>query len=80
MRAILENKRLGNTNIKFELGVDEIKNDIQNNRLRRFGKVLRESEERISKKILHEKMVGKRPKGRLRSKWMDSIRKDVDMK
>ena len=54
LRAII-NKikvRIRNTNIRLEVGVDEIKNDIQKRRLRWFGHVMRMREERIPKKML----------------------------
>ena len=46
-------------NDAMELGMDEIKNDIQNSRLRWFGHVMQMREERIPKKMLHTKMEGK---------------------
>jgi hypothetical protein len=49
LRAILNLKkeRIRNTNIRLELGVHEIKNDIQMSRLRWFGHVMSMGEERI---------------------------------
>ena len=51
-RAILNRTkdRIRNTNIKLELGVNEMKNPIQKSRLRWFGDVMRMTEERIPKK------------------------------
>ena len=37
-------------------------------------------EERILKKMLHTKMEGKPPRGRPRTRWIDQIRKDVEMR
>ena len=37
-------------------------------------------EERITKKILHTKMEGKRPRERSRSRGIDHIRKDIEMR
>ena len=36
-------------------------------------------EERILKKMLHTKMEGKRPRGRPRIRWIDQIRKGIDI-
>ena len=36
--------------------------------------------ERIPKKMLHTKMEGKEPKGKPRSRWINQIRKDIDMR
>ena len=52
-----------------------MKNDIQKIRLRWFGPVMRMTEERIPKKILHTKLEGKQPRGRPRTRWIDKIRK-----
>ena len=41
--------------------MDEIKNDIQRSRLRRFGHVMQMRAERIPKKMLQTKIEGKRP-------------------
>ena len=70
-----------NTNIRLELVMDEIKNNIQKNRLRQFGHVMRIREERIDvpKKMLHTKMEGIRPRGRPRTRWIDQIKKDIEM-
>ena len=55
LRGILNKtkNRTRNTEIILELGVDEIKNDIQTSRVRWFGHVVRVREERIPKKMLH---------------------------
>ena len=61
-RAILnktKKNRIRNTNIRLELGVDEIKNGIQKSRLRWFGHIMQMREEEIHKKILHTKMERK---------------------
>jgi hypothetical protein len=57
LRAILnktKKDRIRNTNIRLELGVVEIKNDIKKSRW--FGHVMWVTEERIPKKMLHTKM------------------------
>jgi hypothetical protein len=63
--------------MRLELGEDEIKNDIQKSRLRWFGQVVQMTEERISKKMLHSNMDGKRPRVRPRTRWIDQIKKDI---
>ena len=37
-------------------------------------------EKRIIKKMLHTKMEGKRPTGRPKTRWIDKIRKDIEMR
>ena len=83
LRKILnktKEERKRNTNTRLELGVDEIKNYIQNSRFRWFGHVMWMREERIPKNMLHTKMEGKRPRGRRKTTWIDQIRKDIEMR
>ena len=61
--------------------MDEIKKNVfKKRRLRWFGHVIRMGEERIYKKMLHTKMEGKRPLGRPGTRWIDQIRKDIEMR
>ena len=50
--------RIRNTNLRFELRVDEIKNDIKKSRLSWFGHVIWMREGRIPEKMLYTKMEG----------------------
>ena len=61
LRAILNKTkdRIRNTNIRLELGEDEIKNYIQKGSLGWFGHMMWMREERTPKKILYTKMEGK---------------------
>ena len=54
--------------------MDEIKNDIQKRRLRWFGHVMRMKGQRIPKRMLRTKM-----EGRHRTKWINQIRKYIEM-
>ena len=49
-------------------------------RLRWFGHVMQTRDERIPKKILHTQMEGKRPTGSSRIRWIDQIRKDMEIR
>ena len=57
MRVILNKtkNRIRNTNIRLELGMDEMKNYNQTSILIWFGHMMRKGEERIPNKILHTK-------------------------
>jgi hypothetical protein len=72
--------RIRNNNIRLELGVDELKNGIQKSRLRWFGQGMQMGEERTRTNMLHTKMEGTLPRGKLRSRWIDRIRKDIEMR
>ena len=52
-------KRIRNIDIRLELGVVEMKNDIQKTKLKWFGHVMQMREERVSKKMQHTKIEGK---------------------
>ena len=41
---------------------------------------MRMREERIPKKMLHTKMEEKQPRGRPRTRWLDQIRKDIELR
>ena len=60
--------------------MDGIKNGILKSRLRWSEHVMRMREERIPRKKLHRKMEGKRPRSRPRTRWIDRIRKDIEMR
>ena len=49
-------------------------------RLRWFGHILQMREERIPKKMLHIKIEGKQPRRKHRTRWIDQIRKDIEMR
>ena len=60
--------------------MDEIKNDIEKSRLRWFRHLMQIGQERIPKKMLHTKLEGKQPRGRPRNRWIDQVRKDIEMR
>ena len=51
---------------------------IKSRRLRRAGRVAKKKEVRRTFKILTGKPTGKRPLGRLRRRWEDKIRMDLE--
>ena len=66
------------TNLRLELVGEEIIKCIQKSRIRGFGHVMRMREELIPKNTL--KKERRRPKGRPRSRWIDQIRKYIEMR
>ena len=60
--------------------MDRIKNLIQKSRSSCLEHGMKMRKERISKKMLHTKMVGKCPRGRPRTRWIDQNRKDIEMR
>jgi hypothetical protein len=63
--------RIRNDDIREQLKVDNIKIDIEKNRLRWYGHIMRMADERIPKRTLEMKLRGRRPRGRPRTRWMD---------
>ena len=65
-----------NTNIKSELGVDEIKNYIQQKSMVWTC----DAEEKDDLRKYYTQMEGKLPRGRYWTRWTDQIRKDIEIK
>jgi hypothetical protein len=64
--------------IREQLKVGDIKYDIERNRLRWYGHVMRMADERIPKRTLEMKLRGRRPRGKPRTRWMDQVMRDVE--
>jgi len=60
--------------IRARLKIAPLQHQIEATQLRWFGYVSRMEEERISKKVWQDRPEGKRPKGRPRQTWEESIR------
>jgi hypothetical protein len=81
LRGILGKTRrdkIRNNDIREQLKVDEIKHDMERNRLKWYGHVMRMADERIPKTMLEMKMRGRRPRGRPRTRWMDKVKRDAE--
>jgi hypothetical protein len=72
--------RIRNNDIREQLKVDNIEIDIEKNRLRWYGHIMRMADERIPKRTLEMKLRGRRPKGRPRTRWMDQVMRDEEKK
>jgi hypothetical protein len=71
-------EKIRNDDIREQLKVDDIKNDIERKRLKWCGHVMRMADERIPRRMLEMKLRGRRPRGRPRTRWMDQVMKDVE--
>jgi hypothetical protein len=81
LREILGKTRsdkIRNNDIREQLKVDDIKHDMERNRLKWYGHVMCMADERIPKKMLEMKLRGRRPRGRLRTRWMDQVQRDME--
>jgi CRISPR/Cas system CSM-associated protein Csm5 (group 7 of RAMP superfamily) len=70
--------KIRNNDIREQLKVDDIKHDMERNRLKWYGHVMCMADERIPKKMLQMKLRGRTPRGRPRARWMDQVKRDVE--
>jgi hypothetical protein len=81
LREILGKTRrdkIKNDDIREQLKIDDIKYNIERNRLKWYGHVMRMADERIPKRTLEMKLRGRRPRCRPRTRWMDQVMRDVE--
>uniref|UniRef100_A0A914VIZ3 Uncharacterized protein n=1 Tax=Plectus sambesii TaxID=2011161 RepID=A0A914VIZ3_9BILA len=69
--------RIPNTEIRRRLGVVPIIEKAQEHRLRWYGHVERRPDDHIGKIMQRMEVEGKRPRGRPKRRWMDTIRSDM---
>jgi hypothetical protein len=72
-----ERDRIRNVHIREELGMEDIQNKIEKNRLRWFVHVERMDEHRIPTRALEMKMSGKRPNDRPQTLWLNQVKRDT---
>ena len=65
--------RIRNTVVRQRLNIDPVMRTIENSQLRWFGHAQRMGAERLPRRTLEARCEGKRPRGRRRKTWMDSI-------
>jgi hypothetical protein len=75
-----KSNRIGNTHITEELRMEDIQNQMEGNRLRRFGYAKRMAEHRIPKTLLQMKMTEKTPRGRPWTQWLDQDNRNIERK
>ena len=72
-------RRRHNEELKQLSEVPLITNFLRSQRLRWAGHVARMGDDRMAKGVMFRKPQGRRPLGRPRMRWMDNIRKDVEL-
>ncbi|VDO88834.1 unnamed protein product [Heligmosomoides polygyrus] len=68
--------RIRNDAIWQKFGVAPIADKMREARLRWYGHVLREKEDSVRKMGLNFEVSGKRPRGRSKQRWTDTLHKD----
>ncbi|PIO64310.1 hypothetical protein TELCIR_14067 [Teladorsagia circumcincta] len=69
--------RIRNDDIRERFGVAPIADKMREARLRWYGHVLRRSDESVRKIGLKIDVPGKRPKGRPKQRWLDTLHADL---
>ena len=73
VKGVTRRDRLRNADMYDEFKIKPIIETIQTDQLRWFDHVMRRDEETTAKKVLDLKVKGKRPRGRLRTSWLNYI-------
>jgi len=59
--------------LRERLGIEDIISVLQQNRLRRYGHVLRKEDNDWTKKRMDYKVEGSRPRGRAKKTWIEVV-------
>ena len=70
--------RVRNCEIRRDIVEESIRVSVERSRLRWYGHVMRMNEERIPRRMEGLEVVGWRPRGRPRRRWMDEVKMDVE--
>jgi hypothetical protein len=69
--------RVTNADVRERTGQEEVENFIRRARLRWMGHVMRMEEGRVTSKIYEWRPKGRRPAGRPKTRWTDTLEKDL---
>ena len=68
--------RLPSKELRERVGIDDIALVLQQNRLRRYGHVLRKDDDDWAKKCMEPEVEGSRPRGILKKIWKEVVREN----
>ena len=71
-------ERISSEELRQRLDVEGIMDVIRRGRLRRYGHVMRKQDEDWVKKCISMEVDGKKPRGRPKLTWMDTVKSDMD--
>ena len=77
MCGISLNDRRTNEELRMLVGVEPITTFISSDRLRWYGHVMRKGDEDWVKKYMEYRVEGRRPVGRPRKTWVESVESDM---
>ena len=72
--------RVRNEEIRKRTGIWKLQDRIETTKLKWYGHMMRMGEERVPQKTFLEKVTGKRPRGRPRKRWRDSVKECIEKK
>ena len=78
IKGVTRKDRLRNVDIRQSLNINSITNIISQNNLRWYGHVKRMGEDRYPRKYLEWQPNTKRPPGRPRKRWLDTVKKNLE--
>jgi hypothetical protein len=78
IRGVTRRDRLRNTQIRRDLGVPSMLEDLEKKKLRWYGHVKRMDNNRHARRYLEWVPNGRRPVGRPRKRWTDGIKKSLE--
>ena len=76
--GVTRKDRVPNKNIQGSLKVAEVRKKIMERRLMWYGHVERREEDHYLKRVANMEIPGRRRRGRPKTRWRDSIRKDME--
>ena len=77
MSGVTRSDRIRNEYIRGTLKVAEVSKKVQEARLRWYGHVMRSSDESVAKEALDMEVMGRRRRGRPKTRWRDRIAADM---
>ena len=72
--------RVSHKELRERLGMEDIILVLQQNRLRRYGHVLRKDDDDWVKKCMEYEVMGSRPRGRPKSTWLEVVQRDCEVR
>ena len=70
--------KIRNVGIRERTGFSKLQDKIETSKLKWYGHMMRMEEYRVPKRIFMEKIPRRRPRGRPRKRWMDTVRKNIE--
>ena len=70
--------KVRNVDIRERTGFPKLQDKIETSKLKWYGHMMRMEEYRVPKRIFMEKIPGRRPRGRPRKRWIDTVKESIE--